>query len=158
MNCRKCEKPLGDEYKLVAEWPFCLDCFEQLLNPPPAPAAVAQPAPDPAPPAAAPVADAAPRCFVCQRAIDEEDAARLGPWRFCRSCFAALTAARAEPAEDPGVAEEPAAHSGPRDLYEQGHAQRVVCAACGRRIPGGGARVIDGAPLCPECARRANEG
>ena len=35
MQCKKCGKDLsGEEHRMVAEWPFCMDCFQQLMEKP----------------------------------------------------------------------------------------------------------------------------
>ena len=35
MECKQCSKNLaGEEYKMVAEWPFCPDCFRKLMEKP----------------------------------------------------------------------------------------------------------------------------
>ena len=35
MQCKQCGKDIaGEEHRMVAEWPFCMDCFQQLMEKP----------------------------------------------------------------------------------------------------------------------------
>jgi hypothetical protein len=55
MDCRECGTDLTNaEHKMVAEWPFCLDCFQRLLERPKQPEPAAEPEPDPVEPPSAP--------------------------------------------------------------------------------------------------------
>jgi len=60
MECRECGKDITNaEHKMVAEWPFCLECFQRLLEKPKKPEPEPEPEPEPAPEAEPPEAPSA---------------------------------------------------------------------------------------------------
>lgn len=176
MECRKCGTEItGDEYRMVAEWPFCLPCFERLLNKPtePSPAEPA-PAEEPAaaeqpgaePPAAPeqPPAlsfsvslstaprDAGPQkkagqitCLLCEREIEGGTQQQLADWTFCPTCYATLVSM-------PDEEEEPAAPR-PRKspLVPPTYAKPKACKGCGRRLQERATKELGDEPYCPEC-------
>jgi hypothetical protein len=159
MQCRKCGNEIsGDEYRMVAEWPFCLQCFERLLSKPaePPPPVVevevrastsvepAQAEP-PAEPAASSTEAGPPRCLLCERELAEGQYERLASWVFCPSCYGTLVSM-------PDDEEEPAAPRPKKSpLVPPKYAAFKSCKGCGRRIPERAAKEIDGEPYCPDC-------
>lgn len=153
MECRKCSRDLdGVEHRMVAQWPFCVPCFEELLAGPraPEPAAVEAPpeqAPFEAPPEEA-AGDAPPetgRCRLCDAEVPEAEMIHLGFWRFCPACIRDV-------AENPEPPPEPEAPPpAPEEPIRPAPMTWVHCARCGRRVPEGGAKRIDDAPYCPDC-------
>jgi hypothetical protein len=155
MECRKCGSEIpGDEYRMVAEWPFCMQCFERLLNRPAVPPPVQPPAePPPSDPAGAspPPSEvdsstaATLTCLLCESEIVDGKCERLASWVFCPSCFGSLIAL-------PDEEEEPAAPRPKKSpLVPPTYAKTKSCKGCGRRIPERAAKELDGEPYCPDC-------
>ena len=155
MECRKCGNEIsGDEYRMVAEWPFCLTCFERLLSKPaePPPAAEAAASEPPVESAVAPPGEADStatpetlRCLLCEKEITDGRCERLASWVFCPTCFGTLVSL-------PDEEDEPAApRSKKSPLVPPTYAAHKSCKGCGRRIPERAAKEIDGEPYCPDC-------
>ncbi|MHC1724563.1 MAG: hypothetical protein AB9866_00820 [Syntrophobacteraceae bacterium] len=165
MICRGCKKELvdGEEYRMVAEWPFCPSCFEDLLKGAGKPAE-GQTAEQPA---SAPVrvhsGTATARCSVCKRQLGPEEGSKLGFWTFCPKCYEDLASlAEVETPETEGELKDAATYDSPGtpaiDETDGGIAEVTVglakyisCKGCGRRIPQGGSRAVDGESYCPDC-------
>jgi formylmethanofuran dehydrogenase subunit E len=178
VECKGCQSAIvEDQYRLVAEWPFCLECFERLrtgparakpeplpdggasspnLRPPSEPALTPAPAPDPQRGRGA-------KCVACERSLSPGDEAPFGICVQCRTGLIAdpfrrileqearETAAR-EKAEK--AAEETA--SEPQEIVPVGVLGKKTCAGCARRLlEPGGYHTIDGKFFCPACAYEA---
>lgn len=167
MKCRGCNTDLvdGDDYRMVADWPFCPSCFEKLMkgtdkpaeNPPEiSPEEIpAEQAHDPAP----------VPCSVCKRPLGLEEGQKIGIWTFCPECYADLASfAEMDTPEDDGTVKKTVGGGNPdsgekaTDEAEGGIAGFAVglstyvrCTNCGRRIPQGGSRPLEGGSLCPDC-------
>ncbi|MCE5335219.1 MAG: hypothetical protein LLG06_11610 [Desulfobacteraceae bacterium] len=159
MNCRGCNKDLveGDEYKMVAEWPFCPSCFEDLMQ---GRVKRVEAQPQEPPQAAAPVepaAEATVPCSVCKRPLGPDEGMKLGIWTFCPECFGELKSfsqAYTGGSEDEAEEESKEAEEAEGGIagFTVGLAKYVTCSECGRRIPQGGSRSLEGGgPLCPDC-------
>jgi phage FluMu protein Com len=155
MKCRKCNKELEeqdtDQYRMVASWPFCLECFQGLLDAPPDESddvtrkeAAPRP-PSPQVEAAMPEAST-PRCHLCNRELAEGQHERLWIWTFCPECYAGLTA----PPETEAQSEE-TDRVEVRASVQPEPLKFVLCQGCGRRIPERGSKPVDGDPYCPDC-------
>lgn len=153
MKCRKCNKELDeqdqDQYQMVASWPFCLECFQGLLDAPkgePEAATEAAPEAPSAPPTQAEAEASTPRCHLCNREVVEGQHESLWIWTFCPECYASLTTTP-EPLgpseEEERVEVQASVHPEPMKY--------VLCKGCGRRIPEPGSKPIDGEPYCPDC-------
>ena len=147
MECRACGRDLsGAEHRMVAEWPFCLDCFERLLKrPEPTPTdrapAHARVSPSPAP-------QTGPLCIVCGRDVAGRDHVSLGPLVVCAECVEGLgTPSTEEETDEAQVRDEP------REKVAAEPRRYVNCTACGRRIPEGGSKSSGDQRYCPDCYR-----
>ncbi|MEN6486522.1 MAG: hypothetical protein ABFD98_16725 [Syntrophobacteraceae bacterium] len=159
MKCRGCGKELveGDDYRMVAEWPFCPSCFEDLMKGP------AKPRETPAAPVVQEQAPAPERCSACKRELAPGEGGKFGIWTFCPECYGDLVSlTRDETAGDEETAENEDGLSGAEareDAEKDAVAARVAvglatyvnCKGCGRRIPVGGSRNVDGELYCPDC-------
>jgi hypothetical protein len=164
MICRGCGKEIvdGEEYRMVAAWPFCLSCFEGLMKGPGKTDADRPPEQLQARPAAADAGPKAPRCAVCKKELEPGEHKKLGIWTFCSGCYQELVTipnAEVVEAEDTGhnkadAGEADAQAEGKEALIARvsvGLAAYVQCKGCGRRIPQGGARIVNGEAFCPDC-------
>lgn len=166
MECRGCGKELGgSDVHMVAEWPFCQDCFERLLAKKENTAAVAAEPDREASVAAPPPEPPAPEkglCHLCRREMERGLLKRVAIWMFCPECYAdlamrpAVVSSESEGVDAEGESEGPDARAEEEDpgiaaRVRVGFAHFVNCARCGRRIPEGGSRSVDGEPFCPDC-------
>ncbi|QTA81221.1 Uncharacterized protein dnl_35520 [Desulfonema limicola] len=148
MNCQKCKKEIipGMEKK-VADWSFCEDCFQELLNKP------EKKAEEPA------LSHKTEKilCHLCKNKISEDSCKKTGIWKFCPECHASLNFS---PKQKSGINEEdkeltpeeanrgtPEINLNPRFDFMKSE----KCQECGRDIPVGGSRKVNGKHLCPEC-------
>jgi len=152
MECQKCGKDIAEEeFKMVAEWQFCLECFQELMN---------KPAKKEKAGAGTEMQDSAVevgaetkklRCQLCEREIEDDYYKKVGTWVFCPECHADLISRPKPPAdsqegEDTGdldqeEAELPSPDQAPLQIK---YMQYVNCQACGRRIPEKGSKVVHG--------------
>lgn len=156
MKCKQCGKDLaGEEYKMVAEWAFCPDCFQQLLEKP------VKKAEEEAKPDAEindvgveAIAETAKlRCQLCEKEIEGDRYKKVGIWMFCPDCYIDLTP-RPKPPPQPQPEEEAEAEETEVPIHARvqvKYIQRVTCAGCGKRIPEGGSKDVNGEPYCPDC-------
>jgi hypothetical protein len=149
MECKKCGIDLaGREYKTVAQWPFCLECFHALMEK--AEAKKDEMVETPAPEATS----EQQRCLVCEKEIEQGAGHEMLGLLFCRECYENLVTKpdippRAEIGDkEPGMGplEKPAVAQVRVDLRSP-----VQCYGCGRQIPAIGSKQFDGNPYCPDC-------
>jgi len=162
MQCKECGKDLaGEEHRMVAEWPFCLDCFQQLMEKPTKKVepeieveAPAEPEPEQEDVSVSVVLEKQEqRCTLCEKEIVGEHYQKVGIWTFCPECHLDMTPRPKpppppEPEEEPVDEEEEAAL---RARFRIKYMHRVKCSECGRRIPAGGSKNVDDEPYCPDC-------
>ncbi|MBW2173049.1 MAG: hypothetical protein JRF64_00100 [Deltaproteobacteria bacterium] len=162
MECRKCGKDLaGEEHKMVADWPFCLDCFQQLMDKPEkeaeaetVPGPEAQVDTEKMDVAVEVVAETAkPRCQICDKDLEGDQYKKVGIWVFCPECYTDL-APRPKPPPPPETEEETGEDEEEAALHARFNVKymhRVKCTECSRMIPEGGSSNVDGEPYCPDC-------
>ena len=123
MICRGCGRDIvdGEDYSMVAEWPFCASCFEGLLQGS-GKGKEGEAAESPRDSSVAVGAGPAPvRCGVCQRELATGEEKKLGPWTFCSQCFGELVSmpkVEGIEAEVTGQGEAEADGSGPEAKAE----------------------------------------
>jgi hypothetical protein len=155
MQCRQCGKDLtGEDYRMVAEWPFCPECFQQLLEKP-----AEKDEADAKPDAVIEDVDAAeaegstePRCQLCAKEIAGDQYKKVGIWIFCPECHMDMTP-RPKPPPPPQSEEKPTEEeeAAARARFRVKYMHRVKCAQCGKMIPAGGSREVEAKPYCPDC-------
>jgi hypothetical protein len=150
---------------MVAEWPFCMDCFQQLMEKPAEEAEqpAATPPEEPAEKVAEPekkdvsvsvvFQQEKQKCTLCGKETEGEQYKKVGIWTFCSECHLDMTPRPKpppppEPEEEPVDEEEEAAL---RARFRIKYMHRVKCSECGRRIPAGGSKNVDDEPYCPDC-------
>lgn len=149
MECKKCGRDLTDtEYKLVAEWPFCLECFQALMEPPAqkeeeaAATAPETPAPSPTGPGF--------RCQVCESEIEKGGGHTMLGFLFCDACYENLVKKPVLPPRPESVEEE--AEAQPAVAQVRLHlSSPIQCNACGRQIPLMGSKEFEDHRYCPDC-------
>ena len=101
MECKGCSKDLTDlEYKMVAEWPFCLQCFDRLMHRKQEEGFVGDGAPeaDDSAFAESPAVEptraqqelTAQVCSLCGKPLAAGEARRLAIWTMCPGCYESL--------------------------------------------------------------------
>ncbi len=156
MQCRKCGKQVDDrDVKKVAEWSFCSECFDLLLDKSAetddSGSADVDLSMDES---AVPASEDAMKCHTCLRQIESDNYKALGIWKFCPECYENLTARppepeKPEPDEDPHESPEPAKKED--EVEPVDYTQSIRCGACDRIIPLGGAKPAGDHLLCPDC-------
>ncbi|MCH2205663.1 MAG: hypothetical protein MK132_07320 [Lentisphaerales bacterium] len=166
--CKKCQTPIsGDEFRMVADWKFCLSCFDDMMNK----QAVKKEEPQPEPikasfaaeeflAAASSKKEEAPsaaeiKCQMCDCKIPADTPKFLGVWQLCQNCEDNM-AFKLQPVvieeEEPKEEDEPDTRR--RDLNGrvlQAAPDESVCVACNRPIFVRAAKKIDDQLYCPEC-------
>ena len=175
MNCKGCNKEIiGNEYKKVADWVFCLDCFDKLMNPPE--------------PESGQnnhdlresdsekccgdfsdkdQADKRQKCKICENEIEPGKEKKLGIWVLCESCYNDMTFApdRKDSGigsaqgdendrhnEDSASDDDTEANSDNNDNTERiNTGKTILCADCGRIILEIAAKKDGDDLLCPDC-------
>jgi hypothetical protein len=142
---------------MVAEWPFCMDCFQQLMEKPtkkPEPPAETVAEPEKEDVSVEVVFEQEKQeCTLCGKETEGEQYKKVGIWTFCSECHLDMTPRPKppplpEPEEEPVDEEEEAAL---RARFRMKYMHRVKCAECGRMIPAGGSKNVDDEPYCPDC-------
>lgn len=165
VQCKECGRELNEsEVRMVAHWSFCPDCFQKLLEKREKPQASSDAPDEGKSPKEIPPEISAPAkapCSLCGRETEADLLKRVGIWFFCPRCSADMVArAEAGSPEDeempPGDADKEtydpdAAVPGAVAQVPPGFVRFVHCAGCGRRIPEGGSRIVEGKPYCPDC-------
>jgi len=154
MECKKCGIDLsGKEYKNVAQWPFCLECFQTLMT-------RAEEKKDDQAETPAPTATSErQRCLVCEKEIETSMGCEMLGMTFCRECYENMVKKpdippRMEVDETETMAppEKPAVMQVRVDLKSP-----VQCYGCGRQIPAIAGKQFDSHPYCPDCYYRLPE-
>jgi hypothetical protein len=156
MECKQCSKNLaGEEYKMVAEWPFCPDCFRKLMEKPAEKDRVEAKSEEEVKDVVVEVGavTAKSRCQLCDKEIEGDQYKKVGIWIFCPDCHLDMTP-RIKPPPPPEPEEETDEAEEEASIHARLHVkyiQRVTCAGCNKRIPEGGSRDVDGELYCPDC-------
>lgn len=149
MECKKCGIDLsGKEYKKVASWPFCLECFQALF----ARAEEEKKTPDAAPEAGA--AEKPQQCLICEKELEEGAVRELLGMILCRQCYENLIKKpEIPPRTETGEREQEMAEmeKPPVMQVRVDFSTPVQCYGCGRQIPFIGSKQFDGHPYCPDC-------
>ena len=157
MKCHKCENEiLNDEFKKVADWAFCNDCFKLLLEKPKnnnqnktnektetndnkEKEKVSHKI----------------ECSICDNKIQGDEFKKFASFIICPKCFSKLIARPKLPVPDKiKKNNEPKKISKEKNKFEQVEVllnKYTLCNNCKRKIPLGGSREIDKKPYCPEC-------
>lgn len=154
-TCQKCKKTIekGLEKK-VADWDFCEDCFQELLNKPekeaePASDLISGPKPDPKP--------GKSLCHLCKKELSHETCIKSAIWNFCPECHAGLNFSpkqKSDPEQEEKELTPEQANRGTPEINLNPRfdfMKSEQCDGCSREIPVGGGRDADGKNLCPEC-------
>ena len=158
MQCKQCSKDIaGEEHRMVAEWPFCMDCFQQLMEKPAKKVeseveveATAVPEPEKEEDVSVKVVfqQEKQKCTLCGKETEEEQYKKVGIWTFCSECHLDMTP-RPKPPPPPEPEEEPvdeAEEAALRARFRMRYTHRIKCAECGRMIPEGGSKKVEEEP------------
>ena len=158
--CKRCGRDVGDKSsKRVADWVFCEECFQQLMDdathraaePPPEAGPTPAPVKGDAPPAPA----AAASCRGCKRALGEGEARVFLGLTFCPTCETVLREGLSPPAFDLAATDaEPPEPEPPRvEQVRVDHGAVTSCHRCRRQVKLLGSREHEGERYCPDCYR-----
>jgi hypothetical protein len=150
MECKKCGIDLtGREYRSVAQWPFCLGCFQALMEK----AEEKKGEKAEAPPAPEPVRETK-KCLVCEQEIEKGEGREMLGFAFCLQCYENLVKRPDIPPR--AVSYDEDAGIGPleKQAVEQvlvDFTTSVQCSGCGREIPAISSKQFNEQPYCPDC-------
>jgi formylmethanofuran dehydrogenase subunit E len=150
MECKKCGIDLaGREHRNVAQWPFCLECFQALMEK----AEEKKGETDKTPPAPEPVRETK-KCLVCEQEIEKGGGREMLGFVFCLQCYENLVKSPDIPPRTVSYDEE----AGISPLEKQAVEQVIVdfttsvqCSGCGREIPAISSKQFNEQPYCPDC-------
>ncbi|MEN6375663.1 MAG: hypothetical protein ABFD75_12920 [Smithella sp.] len=147
MNCKKCNADLTDkEYRKVAEWNFCLDCFNELISRSEKAGNIQQ-------------ATAVPdinfknrKCVVCEKELGKNEGRDLLGSLLCEECYENLV--KRPPENQAAGLEESRAEAGEKKGVAQVRVDFIAqtkCYQCGKTIRAIAAREHLGHLYCPDC-------
>jgi formylmethanofuran dehydrogenase subunit E len=149
MECKKCGIDLtGKEYRNVAQWPFCLACFQALMEKAEKKKSegVKIPAPEPV--------REKQKCLICENEIENGERREMLGLILCRTCYENLIMKPDIPPRAVSDDEEAGASPWEKPAVEQvlvDFSASVQCSGCGREIPAISSKQFDGNPYCPDC-------
>ncbi|MBU1341192.1 MAG: hypothetical protein KKE44_14840 [Proteobacteria bacterium] len=156
MNCKTCGKNIsGNAYQKVADWTFCMDCFEDLMN-------RSEKKPEPAENLQqnrlvkneSIDKKTSTVCGICNTEIKKGTEKRLGIWQLCESCHKDMTFRPKEelfPEDEATAADSPDEASEIDDQSPFLTNQTIPCKGCGRHILAVAAKEDGDDRLCPDC-------
>ncbi|MEN6330957.1 MAG: hypothetical protein ABFD57_03095 [Smithella sp.] len=147
MNCKKCNADLTDkEYRKVAEWNFCLDCFNELISQSGKAGNARQETAEPD------LNLKSRQCVVCEKELDNNEGHDLLGSLFCEECYENLVKRPLENkiAELEESPEETSDKKGVAQVRVDFIAQ-TKCYQCGKTIRAVAAREYLGHLYCPDC-------
>ena len=151
MNCKKCEISLeGKDYRMVAQWPFCTQCFQNLMEHTEKKTDSRTENND----ALLTQTETKQKCQVCGAEIESGMGHEMLAILFCDKCHGNLikrpaVTPRLKSRESSSVTDslnKPAVNQVRVNLNEL-----VQCHGCGRKIPALGSKKFNGELFCPDC-------
>lgn len=157
MKCKGCGKDIeGTQYKNVAQWAFCPECFETLMD---KRGREGKAGTEKSPERSAEILKTSgqkPRCTICEKEIEKETGRKMLGLTFCTPCYEGLI----KRPEMPPRAEEPDIDINEKKRVPQVRVDvrsTVQCSWCGRQIPTLGSKEFDDKPYCPDCYKELPE-
>lgn len=155
MECKRCGIDLTEkEYKNVASWFFCLDCFQALM------AKAEEKKDEPAMMPAPKMSGEEQRCVLCEEKIEEGTGCKMLGMMLCRECYENLVKKPDIPPRPEAGEDEQAVDASEKPAVMQvrvDFSSPVQCYGCGRQIPAVGSKQFDDQPYCPDCYYRLPE-
>ena len=151
MNCKKCGISLeGKDYRMVAQWPFCTQCFQNLMEHTEKKTDSRTENND----ALLTQTETKQKCQVCGAEIESGMGHEMLAILFCDKCHENLikrpaVTPRLKSRESSSVTDslnKPAVNQVRVNLNEL-----VQCHGCGRKIPALGSKEFNGNFFCPDC-------
>jgi hypothetical protein len=147
MNCKKCNTDLtGKEHRTVAQWSFCLDCFNELISEGEKEKNAKQTAVEP---------DRnikSRNCSICEKELAENEGRNLLGSLFCEQCYENLI--KRPPDNQPPSDEEFVADNNSKKGVAQVSVDFIAqtkCYQCGKTIRAIAGREYKGHLYCPDC-------
>ncbi|SEM09520.1 hypothetical protein SAMN04489760_10426 [Syntrophus gentianae] len=155
MECKKCGIDLsGREYKTVASWAFCLECFQALMD------KAEERKKEPAEPQPTTATEEPLHCLLCEREVEPDTAHEMLGMMLCLECYENLIRKPEIPPRPEASGQEPDQDRSEKPAVMQvrvDFSSPVQCYGCGRQIPAIGSKSFDGHPYCPDCYYRLPE-
>lgn len=149
MECKKCGIDLsGKEYKNVAQWPFCLECFQALMNRAEEKKADLPEIPVPE------MATEKDKCLICENEIEKGTGHEMLGMMFCRECYENLVRKPDIPPRTEIVDKEQGMDRSEKPAVAQvrmDFKSPVQCYGCGRQIPAIAGKQFNCHLYCPDC-------
>lgn len=155
MECKKCGVDLsGKEYRNVAQWPFCLECFQALMKKAEEKKGEVAKAPalEPDPPKQ--------KCLICEAEIAKGEGREMLGFVFCLQCYENLVKRPDIPPRAVSDDEEAGISPWEKPAVEQvrvDFSTSVRCHGCGREIPAISSKQFNEQTYCPDCYYRLPE-
>ncbi len=151
MKCRSCDKNIdGEDFRKVADWVFCLECFDKLMAKSKEKAiTAAKEEPEPLPPEKKQPELEKTGCSVCGIDIEKGFEKKLGIWLFCDKCYGDLVHNTIKPASV--KPEDDTTETTSERIFEKRNTNKVNCYGCDRLIFEAGANIHKGNHFCPDC-------
>lgn len=147
MNCKKCNTDLADkECKTIAQWNFCLDCFNEIIRQGEEKSSAPQ-----APQQPAPKGDVR-RCIICDKELGASEGLDLLGLLFCDRCYESIVNRPTEhDGRDDGIAggDEPGKKRVAQVRVD--FVSQAKCYQCGKTIRCVAGREHQGRLYCPDC-------
>lgn len=147
MNCKKCNVDLTDkEYRKVADWNFCLDCFHELISGSGKSGDAGQETPEPERNLKS------RQCVVCGKELENNEGHELLGSLFCAECYDNLV--KSPPENQLAESEQSSAQADEKKGVAQVRVDfiaRAQCYQCGKTIRTIAAREYLGHLYCPDC-------
>jgi formylmethanofuran dehydrogenase subunit E len=149
MECKKCGIDLtGREYRNVAQWPFCLECFQSLMEKAGEKKGETNKAPAPEP------VRETKKCLVCEQEIEKGESREMLGFTFCLQCYENLVKSPDIPPRTVSYDEDAGIGPLEKQAVEQvivDFSTSVQCSGCGREIPAISSKQFNEQPYCPDC-------
>ena len=153
MNCKKCGISLeGKDYRMVAQWPFCVQCFQNLME-------NTEKKTDKRPKdndTSFTQTETKQKCRVCGAEIESGMGRKMLGILFCDKCYEGLvkkpTVTPRLKSKESTIADDSLSKPGV-DQVSVNLNELVQCHGCGRKIPALGSKKFNGEFFCPDCFR-----
>lgn len=149
MECKKCGIDLsGKDFRMVAEWAFCPQCFEAIMKKTDAPARESKQR------TATVAAQKIKACPICEKRLQQDEGCELLGLIVCQSCYEQLVSLSAVASAPPDDGKPHVKGPMDKEAVEQvsvDFQKTIQCAGCGKDIPAMAGKLAGDKSYCPDC-------